>query len=55
MILQYEDGTLYCGGYKIECLEEILLDYEITQGYCCRCQRLVEQDAEYIKQQNIGE
>lgn len=44
MILQYEDGTLYCGGYKVECLEEILLDYEITQGYCRRCQMLKEGD-----------
>ena len=39
MILTYADGTPYCGGYKVPCGEEILLDNEIAQGLCIHCMK----------------
>jgi len=39
MILTHADGTPYCGGYKVPCGEEILLDYEIAQGLCIHCMK----------------
>ena len=44
MILQYENGILYCDGYESECGEWILLDYEIEQGYCSHCQELKDEE-----------
>ena len=45
-IKKYKDGSEYCDGFKdFECFEEILLDFEIKQGFCIRCQKLKDDDA----------
>ena len=55
-IKKWECGTEYCDGLKdVECFEEILLDFEIEQGLCSRCQNKKNIQIQFHIQKYFGE